>query len=506
MKFGVKFLLGGVLAISLCTLLIMSPAFADDSSIDKAKFTIPISCTLSASSNSHSETMMGGTYNNNVGNNPTSITTYCNDANGYILYAIGYSNNTEGNTDLISKNGIIPTGTATSGDISAWGVKITSLDNTLTMNSAYSPNFGNIPSSWDWVAKKEAGTVDSTIGSSITATYGAYVSPSQVAGAYTGKVKYVLLHPSSYETPVTFSKAMADNGKQKYLGYYKMQDMSPEICNAVNVFDESSELELIDVRDGSVYWVAKLRDGNCWMTENLDLNLETTSTNVASLTSENTNLKLYGSKGYDSANGYTCSNPDTTTNCAADGEVITWTPERATIAPTELNSTNWKNDYINPYSYDRGIVSPDGYKDGHGLAGNYYNLTAAIASNDSSYYTEGNAANSICPKGWRLSNTETYEFGKLLYIYNIINDYIYGTEYTDDGPYRIISSPLYFTKSGGVHDGFIANSAMNGNYYSGTIASVSSAFALGFNSVPNTIGASYRNNRYDGLSIRCLVE
>ena len=29
--------------------------------------------------------------------------------------------------------------------------------------------------------------------------------------------------------------------------------------------------QLIDVRDGKKYWIARLVDGNCWMTQNLDL-------------------------------------------------------------------------------------------------------------------------------------------------------------------------------------------------------------------------------------------
>ena len=49
-----------------------------------------------------------------------------------------------------------------------------------------------------------------------------------------------------------------------------MQEMTPEICKASS---ENETKRLIDSRDGKYYWVAKLKDGNCWMTQNLDLDL-----------------------------------------------------------------------------------------------------------------------------------------------------------------------------------------------------------------------------------------
>ena len=47
-----------------------------------------------------------------------------------------------------------------------------------------------------------------------------------------------------------------------------MQHMTPEICASAFVGETK---QLIDWRDGKTYWVAKLADGNCWMTQNLEL-------------------------------------------------------------------------------------------------------------------------------------------------------------------------------------------------------------------------------------------
>ena len=60
-----------------------------------------------------------------------------------------------------------------------------------------------------------------------------------------------------------------------------MQDMTSNICqdtkaaNGANTVTPGNEVEkrLIDVRDGKEYWVAKLADGNCWMTQNLAYDL-----------------------------------------------------------------------------------------------------------------------------------------------------------------------------------------------------------------------------------------
>ncbi len=47
-----------------------------------------------------------------------------------------------------------------------------------------------------------------------------------------------------------------------------MQDMTAEVCQ--NTYGHASK-QLIDKRDNKTYWVTKLMDGNCWMTQNLEL-------------------------------------------------------------------------------------------------------------------------------------------------------------------------------------------------------------------------------------------
>ena len=74
---------------------------AELSQADNLAISIPSSCTLSSLINGeHSKSILNGTYESGIGQ--SIITTYCNDRNGYVVYAIGSSNNELGNNKLIS--------------------------------------------------------------------------------------------------------------------------------------------------------------------------------------------------------------------------------------------------------------------------------------------------------------------------------------------------------------------------------------------------------------------
>ena len=74
---------------------------AANSGSDSVTLTLSTSCTLSSSIiTPHHASLNGGQYEEGIGN--TRINTYCNDNNGYSIYAIGTSNNMDGNTDLVS--------------------------------------------------------------------------------------------------------------------------------------------------------------------------------------------------------------------------------------------------------------------------------------------------------------------------------------------------------------------------------------------------------------------
>ena len=497
-----------------------SGSSSSSSGTDSLTISISSACTLgSVVDRAHNSNVNVGTYTTDIGK--TTITTLCNDGNGYSIYANGYSNNEEGNNRLINNdplysNYYIDTGLATSGLNSTWSMKLYNIPNDPsptppTIESAYNDTYGLVPQYWAKVAGRQSGTTDMIQGSSFTTTYAVYASSSQYAGTYVGQVKYALIHPNKNDNIISINDSFALHGKDMVSVngrmYYKMQDMDPNICKSVTNTGEITATELVDIRDNNIYWVTKLADGNCWMTQNLDLVLETTPNKVAALTSENTDLNLYGSMGYDSNNGYSCSNPNTTTNCTASGEVITWAPERSTINFQNDTMTDWTADNSNPYSANK----TDSTETGHASLGNYYNWTAAIASNNSSSFIQdtlsnitNNPKNSICPKGWRLptiSNQSaniigsTNEFSRLNLLYND------GLANTDAG---LIVSPLWFVRSGYIpsNRSLLSDVGIEGLYRSSTIGGSGSSYSIDF--LENN-SDNYNGSKRSGYSVRCVA-
>ena len=519
-----------------------SSATISDSSADSVTLTLSTSCTLSSSVlEVHNANLNGGQYKEDIGN--TRINAYCNDNNGYNIYAIGYSGDVDGNTELIGESssnyniatGIYnPTGPNNS---SLWSMKLTpgngsdiTSSTPPTINNGYD-SYNVIPNVYTLVASRTSGTnmtIDTDItGSYFNTTYNIYASSVQPAGSYEGRVKYVMIHPHSDNSNITIENAFALNGKERHGLHYAMQDITTEICNAANVYDEASQTQLIDTRDNKLYWVAKLQDGHCWMTQNLDLDLETTPTNVAPLTSENTDLNDGSGSGAYSV-GY---------NYDPDSKIISWIPTNTTRDYQHNTGTSWRNDHNITYSLDPGEWYWDGDDDTpscnyldpnqgcvhftqnktgvnqHLTVGNYYNWSAAIASNGSSSLNTStyndislNPKNSICPKGWRLptiSNVpyttvnSTSEFGRLNQLYNSGGN-------TDQ---KLILNPLWFVRSGNFYNNNLDNPGSGAFYWSSTVSSSQMAYILNFTTSTIQPASNFYTNyiRWRGGSIRCLA-
>ena len=351
--------------------------------------------------------------------------------------------------------------------------------------------------------------MSSQTGASFTTTYAAYTSTTQPAGTYTGLVRYLLLHNNqAIPTPTYFMQDVA---------FWK-DDLSV-----------GNSLQAIDERDGKGYWVTKMSDGNIWMTQNLDLCIGCEG--VAALTSENTDInpEASGQGIYNTAGGYSES-----------GGVWTWTPASAAITSSikvdysTNKATGWDNQNSAPrsaeggdtYFYTSGNNNNDKRYDSldlckvdhseadclHYSTGNYYNWTAAVASNASGDIKtdKARADNSICPRGWRLPNTDTVdnsynEFGRLLYNYNVTNS-IAGSGnvgYKTGGFNALRTAPLWFVRSGFLVDGSLNSPAVRGYYWSNTVISSSSAYRLTFYS--SGIYPASNDLRYYGWLIRCIA-
>ena len=218
--------------------------------IDTIELTVPVACTMSGTGQtSHNSTLNPGTYSGASGSEyeagigKTTLTTYCNDNNGFSIYAIGFTGDLyegESHTKLIGQNTnqTISTKVYANGDTdSNWSMKVTKVDNPASGNPiTYNPDNMSIQNSfnsWHTVpdvytkvaqynsSTTDPATTDTTLGAKIETTYATYISSSQPADTYTGQVKYTMVHP------------------------YDEQPLQPQTANSgcINYFPNGSNVE-----------------------------------------------------------------------------------------------------------------------------------------------------------------------------------------------------------------------------------------------------------------------
>ncbi|MBQ6593591.1 hypothetical protein IJI00_00770 [Candidatus Saccharibacteria bacterium] len=524
-----------------------SEIYAASSTVSKASVMVSTACSMTATVNTaHGTNIVLGQAKENIG--LTTISTNCNDQAGFSIYAVGYTGNKIGATNSTALVGVdtgIAIHTGINDTASNWAMKVSNVASNLypaIIDNNYD-NYKAVPASFERVAHRDAATGSGTAGASqITTTYRAYIAPTQAADIYAGQVRYVLVHPETNVPKLDFDSAFASAGKTTYknkagvdTGYYTMQDMTSSICDSV--IDYNTETQLIDTRDEKLYWVLKAQDGKCWMTQNLDLDLvEIKPNEVPALTSENTDLNTYDDDIYNSSLGYTYEEST---------GLITWAPSMATHHNNATHENGDKtggsitndNSNSNPRSWDLTVNGNEIYqKDGstfnstncnyfttpaclgadknfntepfetngeHGKIGNYYNWSAAVASNNTSSRTAStynaiaeSPKNSICPKGWRLtrsSSTPTYNDFQNLYS-------SYSSSISKTNGY-----PLWLVRAGYVYyGGMLGNSGSRGFYWSSTVYDSSCTYVMRIDSSEFIL--SYSNGyRGDGLSVRCVA-
>ena len=215
------FYIVGILTLTtvLSGLTLASSTVSADDVVDDIVITVPISCTLSGTGmDTHTATMRNNTYQANIGT--TTMKAFCNDPNGFSIYAIGYTNDTYGETHLdssVDSSYDIATGTATSGNTSNWAMKLNapnseSISYPLTLDNGFG-SYSAVPATFTKVAHRDSGTDTGAAaeGSTLTSTYAAFINTSQPAGTYTGKVKYTLSHPVDQGPPTPYTISYNQN-------------------------------------------------------------------------------------------------------------------------------------------------------------------------------------------------------------------------------------------------------------------------------------------------------
>ena len=287
--------------------------------VDRITITVPSSCSLSSTVDNptHTATVHNREYVEDIGE--TTIKAVCNDINGFSIYAIGFSDDTYGKTVLSAStvdhiNDIV-TGIATEGDTSNWAMRLSSVSGTYapTIENGFD-EYSEVPATYTKVATFASRT-DQSLGSSLKTNYAVYVSGTQLADTYTGKVKYTMVHPSTNDTNSFVVNFFANGGA----GTMSSQKISRGVATALsaNTFTAPSGL-------GFAGWNTKL-DGS-----------GTTYANSASVTNladagETVNLyamwqeamtfnKAYAAAGKTQSGGYYIMQDATTSICSAVDE------------------------------------------------------------------------------------------------------------------------------------------------------------------------------------------
>ena len=330
------------LLVTASAVYLYSPTFGSHAAeSQEAEINLTVSSALSISTSANSLALEASVGDFTHGSIDVDVTT--NSQYGYTLTLEDSDNESSlahANSSIQDKLTSTFSGAKTSAqmDNNTWGFSLNSTDYYLI------PTLGN-PAALKRTTGVISGSYDRT-----SVDFGAKVG-NIASGTYTDTVKFTAYvngvdgNPSDGTTPTE-------------PGY-----ISP-CANAAYV----SNGTLTDPRDGKTYTVRALKDGKCWMTQNLALG----GSDPITLTSENSDVT---------------------------------------------------SDYVLPTHSTSGFSGTDVnklYASSDQTKGNLYTFYTATAGTGGSTVSSGNAPSSICPKGWRLPTggySQDADFNKLYSYY-----------------------------------------------------------------------------------------
>ena len=243
-----------------------------------------------------------------------------------------------------------------------------------------------------------------------------------------------------------------------------MQEQTAATCSDLSAYtDTFATYQMTDSRDGEVYSVRKLDDGNCWMTNNLRLKGGTTITPADSDVSSSYTLPAsYLYFGNDSTNEH----------------------YRSTLE----------------YEYD-GDPSSENYLN----FGSYYSFNTATAGTGLSLTSEQNAPSSICPKNWKLPTRSQFV--------SLIGGNIYGILDTPNVKENFSFIDLFNFQNAGTYQDASKRTNSGGTYISSTVsygAGSASIYAGLYRETDShstiQIGGNSNNTlNFYGNSVRCVL-
>lgn len=394
--------------------------------------------------------------------NEVTATVNTNNVAGYTLIAT-VGNETYNTTSLVyDTNSFAMMGSGTALTAGTWGY---TLDDGIT--------YGALDRTISTVLNK---TVD-TVGTAATGYLGTNATPIKV-GAYAAENQ----PNGTYRNVINFAAVVNLTSSISIYEVSTMQAFSmmtaSEKADVVTSMEEERVYVLKDSRDNKTYNIAKLKDGQVWMTSDLNLAGGTTLNAADSDVPTDNYFTLPTS----SKSGF-----------SSDSTAYVYNSGNETTNQADCTDSRPCNSY---YSW---TAATAGRKDASGniVTGNGYN-----------------AAYSICPNGWRLptattsnapansnNNWKTGDFYKLATAYgaDLESSHSQGsaTFYNNAGPNTVPN----FLLAGWNASTYIGT---RGVYWSSSSCSSALAYILDFTS--SSVGSAYDGYRRGGNLVRCVLK
>ena len=529
-----------------------------------ASVKVATSCTLTTTGGgNYSATIPNGTSSEIEG---STLSISCNDAEGFALYAVGFSDSTVGNNSMIGASTNISTNT--SGNNSYWAMKVNPVSgNTPTIENSFN-NYHIIPDTHTKVASYNQSTSGSL---AVTSTYKVNISSSQLAGNYLGKVKYTLVHPANEipqqeiacdpgkicynantnivegqmgkQTPDedeldgNYLKLWASNYKRDgygFAGWNDQFDYSGTFYGPNQLIDLPSDLGANGLSLYAVWVESDGRIQNWDGCDGMNINEVTALTDgrdndtyavakladgkcwmienlrlddSATLSDSNTHIPLLPLINVYETNSFS-NHLSPTSSVAYDAAN---SPEGWCTVQTSncVDHSTLRTDntvlFINNNSsnYD---VSGNVYS--YGNYYNWYSATAGHGKYGSDYNSNYTAPGDICPAGWHLptNNTTINEFG-FLHIALGGSDVSSSTNTNPTGVImsrRMRSYPNNFILSGQVNGDSIMSRYGNGDYWTSTGANANNAKGFSLNSI--MVNSNLSPFKRIGSAVRCIAK
>lgn len=560
-------------ALSLTAIITVSTISLSSVTVSATSTTASVNVAEACSMNAtvttpHSATVPPNTYQADIGTTTLNVT--CNDSGGFAIYAVGYTGDEIGGTNSTklvgntNSSSTISTGTATSGNTSNWAMKLATSGSSYvaTLDNSFN-NYHAVPTEYTKVAHYNSSTDvgSSATGSTLTTTYATFITGTQGADTYTGKVKYTMVHPQNELVPheiacdagkicynpntnivegqmgeqtvsssATSATLYAPNFKKTGYGFAGWSDKYDYETNPDAHFYGPNQTitftagEYTGSNPGlSLYavWIKSAGTIQNWngcsslaqgattaLTDERDGNVYAVAKLADNKCWTIENLRLDDSAELSSTNTHNPSLPITNVYDATNP-----TTSNHLSATTDPTITAWCQN-TNSACIDQSMLATNNttlfanntstsYSSSSNVYsyGNYYNWYSATAGHGkygSSYASGYIALGDICPAGWHLPTGNTT--GE----YYALNTAIYAGTNGSTASNGLRSYPNNFVYSGYVDGSSVGDRSSGGFYWSSSARYSYNTYVLYFLS-DLVIPGTYTNYKYIGWMVRCVA-